>query len=40
MIFNLNKDEEITVSIREQSSGSNGFGILTTNKEGNKNSDY
>ena len=40
MIFNLNKDEEMTVRIRGQSTGSYGFRILTTNKEGKKNSDY
>ena len=40
MIFNLNKNEEITVKIRGKSSGSYGFRIFMTNQDGKKNSDY
>ena len=38
--FNLKKDEEIFISIKGRSDGSNGFRVLTTNNEDIKTSDY
>ena len=38
--FNIGKDEEIDINIKGNSEGSNGFRILTNNKEGKKTSDY
>ena len=38
--FKLEKEEEIIINIKGRSDGSNGFRVLTTNKEGIKTSDY